>query len=318
MSVEPAVLDLRVPRRGGWFRRRRNRRASVQRRSLLVMVAAGVAGFGRGAWAVGKLVGKIAAVLAAVVGSCWGGQWAVQHVVDSARFRVRHIDVSSGPHVRRDDVVALAGVGENDRLLLIDTDAVAARVASHPWVAGVRVDRRLPSGLRIEVTERQAAAVAALGGLYLVDQNGHPFKRATMEEAEGLPVLTGIERERYAGLRAASEGAYREALALLDAYYQRSGRPMLSEIAINPRFGFTLFLLEGGAEIRIGRGDYSKKLARLDQILEAVSAGNMGGLATVRIVNLDAPGPGRVPVLLRTREAEAAAVAKAEPKLAKN
>lgn len=292
----------------------------MQGRSLIVAVAAGLSYVGRKAWVVGKVVGKIAAVVAAIVGSCVGGQWAVQHVVDSPRFRVRQISVSSGAHVRRDEVLALSGVNENDRLLLIDTDAVAERVAIHPWVAGVRVNRQLPSGLRIEVTERQAAAVAALSGLYLVDENGHPFKRATMEEAEGLPVLTGIEREQYASLRPASEAAYREALGLLDEYYRRTGRPMLSEIAIDPRFGFTLYCLEGGAEIRIGRGEFGKKLARLDQILEAVSAGDMGGLAAVRVVNLDAPGPGRVPVLLRTREAEASPTGtnKATPKLAKN
>lgn len=320
MSGEPAVLDLRVPRRGGWLRRRRNRRAAVQTRTLLVAVAAGVSYVGRKAWVVGKVVGKIAIVVAAIVGSCLGGQWAVQHVVDSPQFRVRQINIVSGAHVRRDEVLALAGVNEDDRLLLIDTDAVAARVAGHAWVAGVRVNRQLPSGLRIEVTERQAAAVVALSGLYLIDETGHPFKRATMEEAEGLPVLTGIEREQYANLRGASEAAYREALALLDEYYRRTERPMLSEIAIDPRFGFTLYCLEGGAEIRIGRGDFGKKLARLDQILEAVSAGNMGGLAAIRVVNLDAPGPGRVPVLLRTREAEAAPAStnKAAPKLAKN
>jgi cell division protein FtsQ len=288
----------------------------VQHRTLLVVVAAGLSYVGRRAWAVGKVVGKIAAVLAAIAGSCLGGQWLVQHVVDSPRFRVRQINISSGAHVRREEVLALASVEEFDRLLLIDTDAVAARVASHPWVARVRVDRQLPSGLRIEVTERQAAAVAALSGLYLIDQDGHPFKRATMDEAEGLPVLTGIEREQYAGLREATEAAYREALGLLDEYYRRTGRPMLSEIAIDPRFGFTLYFLEGGAEVRIGRGNYSEKLARLDQILEAVSAGNMGGLAALRIVNLDAPGPGRVPVLLR--QAEAAPASKTAPKLAKN
>ena len=58
-------------------------------------------------------------------------------------------------------------------------------------------------------------------------------------------------------------------------------------------------LLEGGAEIRLGRGDYGKKLAQFDQILEALRAKGMGGRSALRIVHLDLPESGRVPVLLR-------------------
>src|SRR5688572_32678115 len=56
------------------------------------------------------------------------------------------------------EIRALAGVEEGDRLLAIDTDRVAARVAAHPWVARVRVRRQLPAALGIEITERRAAA----------------------------------------------------------------------------------------------------------------------------------------------------------------
>jgi hypothetical protein len=74
----------------------------------------------------------------------------------------------------------------------------------------------------------------------------------------------------------------------------------VSEVNIDPAFGFTLFLLDGGAELRLGRGRYGEKLAQLDQILEAVAAKELGGLAALRIVHLDLPASERVPVLLRT------------------
>jgi cell division septal protein FtsQ len=171
-------------------------------------------------------------------------------------------------------------------------------VARHPWVASVRVRRQLPAALSIEVTERHAAAAAALGALYLIDQRGHPFKRATMEEAEGLPVLTGIARAQYGAQSEVVEGAFREALALLEQY-RAEPRPPISEVNIDGRFGMTLFLREGAAEIRLGRGEYSKKLARLDQIFEAVRAD--GPAASLRVVHLDRPGGAdgaRIPVRL--------------------
>jgi cell division protein FtsQ len=253
---------------------------------------------------VGKVVGKVVAVLAVLAGAGWGGRWTVRHVVDSPRFQVKQIDIAATQHVRREELLALSGVSLGDRLLSVDTDAVAARVATHPWVAAAQVKRHLPSVLHIEIVERRAAAAASLSGLYLVDENGRPFKRARMDEAEGLPVLTGIGREQYAKLPDASAAVFREALALLDDRV-RPGRPGLSEVSIDPRFGFTLILLEGGAEIRLGRGEYSKKLARFDQILEAVEKEHLGGLSAVRVVNLDLGG-GQVPVLVRGRDGDAA------------
>src|SRR5206468_4217250 len=99
---------------------------------------------------------------------------------------------------RREPMVVMAdGLGAGTR-----------KVAAHPWVAGVRVDRQLPSVLSIEIVERQAVAVAVLGGLYLVDPAGRPFKRATMEEADGLPVITGLSRDQYTETRDATEAAF--------------------------------------------------------------------------------------------------------------
>jgi cell division septal protein FtsQ len=138
----------------------------------------------------------------------------------------------------------------------------------------------LPSVLAIDVTERQAAACALMGALYLLDDAGRPFKRATFEEADGLPVITGVTREQYAALRPASEAVFREALALLEAY-GAGKRPKLSEVHVDPRSGFSLVLLDGAGEIRLGRGGTDEKLARLDEILAGVGPRGPAALATV-------------------------------------
>jgi cell division protein FtsQ len=181
--------------------------------------------------------------------------------------------------VPAEEIEELSGVAIGDQLLTVDPDQVAGRLATHPWIAAARVRRELPSVLAIEVTERQAAASALMGALYLLDAGGRPFKRATFEEADGLPVITGVTREQYAALRPASEAVFREALALLEAY--GGERPKLSEVHVDPRAGFSLVLLDGAGEIRLGRGAAEEKLARLDQILSALGPRGLAALATV-------------------------------------
>jgi cell division protein FtsQ len=298
-EVVPRV-DLRAPRRG-WFRRKRNNhRVVVQRPSLWVIVDQ----LGDALRSVGQqlaLVGKAIATLAFIAGSIFGGRLLVQHVVASPRFAVREVRADATIHVAREDIVQLAGVAEGDQLLAVDTDLVAARVARHPWVATVRVRRQLPSALVIEVVERRAVASALLGTLYLIDASGRPFKRATLDEADGLPVITGIARDQYTLARIATEAAFREALGLLSTYSSPDGlaarreRPPLSEIHVDPRAGYSLVLLDGGGEVRLGRGDWAGKLARFDEILGAVGP---RGPAALRAVYLDGPTQDRVAVRL--------------------
>lgn len=317
VNGNPATLDLTHSRRSV-LRRRRNRRVAVQRRSLLVWLAEVGGRAGRASLKVGRVVGKLLLLVGVVAGCVWGGRLAIRHVVNSPQFQIATIEFSATPHLGQAELARLAGVNVGDKLLGIDTDQVAARIASHPWVASVRTSRRLPSSLVIEVNEKRAVAVAALSGLYLVDESGRPFKRATMAEADGLPVLTGIERSRYADLREVSEAAYREAMAVLGEYRSKPGRPTVGEVDIDPSFGFSLFLLDGGAEIRLGRGNLGKKLAQLDQIFDSVGS-HAGGLAALRIVHLDLPESGRVPVLFRDGDQASAEFAKpAAAKLAKN
>lgn len=296
------------PRRG-LLGRRSNRRITVDNRSVLLWLGEALGLLARRLLTVLKGL----AALGAMAGVVYLGRLGVQHVVASSRFALREIRVGPAEHLGRDEIVAAAGVAPGARLLSLDTDEVAARLARHPWITAARVRRQLPSTLVIEVTERRAAAVAALGGLYLVDGNGHAFKPATLEEADGLVVVTGLSREQFAGRRDASESAFREALALLDAYQYQDGlaaagtgvgvgaargrgmRPALSEIHIDPRSGFSLFFYDGGAEVRLGRDRIAEKLARLDQILSALGP---RGLASLRVVHLDGAAEDRIPIRL--------------------
>jgi len=311
MNGGSAVLDVEGPHSRLFRRRRVNRRIQAQSRAAEPRTLPFRRALLRSGWALVKVV----VFVAALAGSGWGVGRGIRHVVNSPRFQLRTIDFSPTPHLGQSEMLALAGIAPGDRLLGIDTDDVAAKIAAHPWVASVRASRRLPAALVVEVTERRAVAAVALAGLYLLDESGRPFKRATMEEADGLPVLTGIERERYVEMRDVSEAAFRDALGVLEEYRSRPGRPPVSEINIEPGFGYSLFLLEGGAEIRLGRRTYSKKLAQFDRILEAVLARQKGGLSSLRMVHLDLPEGERVPVLLRETGAEKSA---APAQLAKN
>jgi len=314
-QAQRTVAVERTPARRGFFKRRSNRRIVVSRPSAALWLAGQL----RVLAAKLVLVGKVLAVVVFLAAAAAGGRQAIRHVIASPRFAVRDIRVGPTAHVTPDELRELAGVRIGDRLLAVDPDVVAARLTTHPWIVSARVRRELPSALAIEVTERHAVASALLGALYLLDDSGRPFKRATFEEADGLPVLTGITRDQYAAMRPTSEAAFRETLSLLGAYAGASdgrpeisdpgtvsapARPKLSEIHVDPRAGFTLVLFDGGGEIRLGRGDWASKLAAFDRILGALGPRGPAALATVY---LDGAPSERVTLRLKPSAAPAGA-----------
>ncbi len=93
---------------------------------------------------------------------------------------------------------------------------------------------------------------------------------------------------------------FRQALALLAQYTDgHPERPRLSEVHVDPRSGFSLILFDGSGEVRLGRGDFAAKLARLDRVFAGLGSRGPGALS---VVYLDGPLSDRVALRLTPRK----------------
>ena len=214
------------------------------RRGVRVYVALGIAG--------------------GVAGAGYLGYW---WLTTSDRFSLATIEVEGNEH--RDDafVRELAGLSPGDNVFLVDATGVARALEADPWIAAARVERQLPDGLVVTVTEREPAALVELGGLYLVGDDGVAFKRADVAAGEGagLPIITGIERDEYVSDQAMAVAAIRAALEAARRYSQ-ADRPALSEVHVDGR-GLSLRTYETGLSVRLGdatAAEIDRRLAAFD------------------------------------------------------
>ena len=190
--------------------------------------------------------------LTLVVGGAWAGRRWLLH---SPHFAVREIRISSTHHISAEALRARSGVERGDNLFMVDLGQVERDVAADPWVRRAKAHRELPGVLAIDVDERTPACVVALGPLYLADPAGEVFKRASLDEAAGMPVVTGIPRDGYIDDREASQALIREALAVLGVWREDQKRPPIGEVHIDSALGATLYTAQGGVGIRVGRGE---------------------------------------------------------------
>jgi len=207
-----------------------------------------------------------------LIGAAAWATWTVG--VQGDLLRLRQIRFSGLSQVTAAELAGLSPVQPGDHLLLSDLDGMAAALARNPWVDSVEIVRRLPPALEVAVTERRAAALVDLGGLYLVDPRGLVFKRAVPGDGLDLPVVTGLSRQDHAARRDEVTAILQAALALLDRWREAGldRRAPVSEVHVGADLGVTVYAGDDGMEIRLGQGDLPGKLDRLGRVLSALES----------------------------------------------
>ncbi|MDA1081311.1 MAG: FtsQ-type POTRA domain-containing protein [Gemmatimonadetes bacterium] len=115
-----------------------------------------------------RRVGLVASLLA-VLASPW---WFRPALAQLDFFRVRRVDVTGARYVSADEIVTRLRI-DSTASIWDDAEPLETRVGRHPSVQAVRVRRRMPGTLVVEVTENlPVALVQASGGLVAVDATG--------------------------------------------------------------------------------------------------------------------------------------------------
>lgn len=181
---------------------------------------------------------------------------------------VRSLAVRGAVRVAPAEIARASAIAAGTPLAGLDPDAVAARVARHPWIAEVRAASVAPDRLVVAVVEREPAAVVRLAGEdWLVDAGGTPFVPVAGEAEPGLPRLAGAED----AAPGRADGRLAGGIAIARALRGR-GLPEAREVGLadaRPGAAPTLRLAEPTASVLLGAGELDAKLVRLAALLDA-------------------------------------------------
>ena len=142
----------------------------------------------RAAFRIGLPLLAVALVLAAATQS----PRAFRHMES---FRVGQVEVHGTRYLAPAEVLNAAGIGPASSVW-DDEDAWVAALRSHPMIRDARVERKLPSTLRVTVLETEPVALARTPTLRAVDSAGRVLPVEPEAAGLDLPVLadlTGIE-----------------------------------------------------------------------------------------------------------------------------
>jgi cell division septal protein FtsQ len=124
--------------------------------------------------------------------------FCIYETVHSPLFTVQIVEVSDhldAPPVDAKTITDLAAVPIGKvNLFGLDLRSIEARILAHPWIREVKLQKKFPQTLSINVIFRKAAAIAQLenGTLTYVDENGKFFDTVNLMIENDLPLLVGF------------------------------------------------------------------------------------------------------------------------------
>jgi len=248
------------------------------------------------ALAVVRTAAGVALVVAVACAVAWGAR---RYVTTSPRFAVTEV-VVRGVHRGDDEAIAArAGIALGANVFAVDLDVARAQLLADPWAKEVTLARRLPGTIVVELSERDAAALLALGGdVYVVSRDAEVVKRLEPGDPSDLPVVTGISPEAMQDDREGATRTVRRALDLAGDYERTAlaTRSPLQEIHVAADGGLTLVVGKSGLALVLGEPPYRRKLDQAARVLTEVD--RQGAKADAVMLDNEAR-PERVVVRMR-------------------
>ena len=197
-----------------------------------------------------------------------GGFFVSQFLMASDLFRVDEVAVQGNQRLSGQQIAVLSDIEKGVNTFDLDLDLIGRKIEENPWIQTAQVQRIFPRQVVIQVTERQPVAIINLGYLYYLDKRGEIFKVLGASDSLDYPVVTGFDYEKAQKHDAEYAQNLRQIVELFDDIRQRPQFDLkqISEVHREKDGDLTLFTLRGGVRVKLGRGDYKKKIDRLEKI----------------------------------------------------
>jgi cell division protein FtsQ len=239
----------------------------VNNRSIVQPAPTSARRLGQRLWTAAKASLGMGLVVGTAAATAWGGY---RLALSSSRFSIQHIEVEASQRLPDREVARQAGLQLGESLLALDLRAAEQRLLEDPWVRSVRMTRKLPHTVRIQLVEHEAVALASLDGeLFLLSADGEPFKAWQQGDVHDLPILTGVTSEAIARDRPGAVARLATGLSVLN-HYERlpvSRVQRAQEVNLSPDGSVVLNVGVRGVSLHLGQGPWPKKLLMVAEVL---------------------------------------------------
>ncbi len=195
-------------------------------------------------------------------------------------MHLKEIVFIGNSHLKNEELRALIKVREKDALFGVSGERIYRNLKQSPWIKDAVVRRELSGRMLVKVTEGVPIAILSLAGVpYLVDSDGAVLEQMRDGTVLFLPVIKEIDPRQ-------NGEAYMEAVNFLNVLHSKKIPAYEGSLEITGQRPEELTLKVDNIDIKIGSGDYEKKLERLESIKDEIRKRNIAiGTIDLRFAN---------------------------------
>jgi len=175
-------------------------------------------------------------------------------------FLLKNIRIKGTSQLSESEILAKIYPLIKDSIFGTDMGKVREAIASHPFIKDVRVKRVFPFSILIDVNERAPSAlwIGSGGDIRMLDESGQAYRSLTKGDATGLFAISTSEKNEARSIFKEVSSWEQQGIMKKDA---------ISEVVYREG-SMTVFSLEGGVEIILGKEDQTERLKRALAVLE--------------------------------------------------
>ena len=162
-----------------------------------------------------------------------------------------------------------SGINNNTNILLLNCSKVKNSLLTHPWIKDVKIKRKYPNGLNINIEEYKPLAVVNAGQKFIVDGEGVIFKEYNEQDLK-IPIIKGLS---YADLNLSYEEPkkyFKKILNILQ--YKIYSADIFSNdniyrISSDRKLGIVVDAFKKNKIIKLGNKKYLEKIKNLNKTI---------------------------------------------------
>jgi len=232
----------------------------------------------------GILKGFLFLVVITVVSICFLSLY--HYLLASPYMRLEQVEMTGADPKMRDELIRMCGLDAGQGLLSLHLYELKRKMEAHPWIRTVKLERRFPHTLVIEVEKQSPAALARMDDFYYVNRWGEIFKKVSGSDDMDLPVITGLSTDN---LQVREE--LRQAIHIVRVLESEEGPwsvSELSEIHVRKDGSVSLYFNHVKSEVTSMWNELADKMDGLKKVAEHLN--QSGKIDLVTRINLNYVG----------------------------
>lgn len=188
-------------------------------------------------------------------------------------FNIKKINVSNNSEISSDTVISLSGITQDENIFRFYKGSSINKIKENPYIENVKIHRKLPNTIEIEVEERVAKyCVDYMQKYAYINIQGYILEIS--EDSKKLPIIYGIttnEEEVVPGNRLNNEDLSRleDVIKIMNATTEKELDGKVTGIDISDKNKYILYLGEEKKNVHLGDAtNLSNKMLYVVAIME--------------------------------------------------